>query len=1050
MESNRSLFWAAVKRWAGPVLFILSLTVYLITMCRGAFPGESARLITQHTGLDPFPPLAHPVWSLLARAVALIPLGALPWRLNLLSVGCGAAAVWLFYSIVARFTHNRGPETNYSGVTHLALQQISGIFAALAFAFCIPFWIVATRAYTLALDVLLLLSAIWLLIRYRETKRPSWLYGWALLCGVGVTEFATFFLFAPILGVWALFLMWQNGALKLGRLAALAGLGALGLLFYLVPVLENWFSPAYEWRGFKGFWSILFFVLREQYVLIGRSLPKIGWLVILLVSVVPWLLVVVLPTHGDLRGGTIGAKLLRLLLAGLALLLLFNHFIAPWSMLGLGFLLVTPYLLIAAWAGHIAAYWYGVLAAPSRFGMTPLTALRMRLAPYYLAGLAILLAVIAGFNLRVTAGRNNRVVERFVQQVVANLGGRDWLITNGYLDDNIMIAAAGRGIPLRIINTSLGRATAYLKYVGSLFDDPRLQGLAQVGLGPLISEWLATWPDASARVAIMSESDVWLAAGFQPLPDEVFIRGVKDPAAVAPAEIYERHRRFWADYGAFAIRDTTRNRLTGVWNRWILRHLSKLANNLGVFLEDRGEIENAFASYQEARRLDPANISALLNLLNLAASSARPELEALQTEFEKLVNSPARRPDVWSLAFNYGFVRNPEIFLRRGQAWAMSGKPQLAIRDLQRARDLGADTDRIGVALGSLYFMQDMSAESGAAYAEVLERNPDNPEALLGMLRVCLRQNDLAGARGYLERIKALQPPDALVRFEEARLDLLAGDREKARESLIKITAENAKLIDAWALLAFIAQAENNPRLLARCLEMLEPAAARTPSLRLTLAELALARNDLAVARKQLEDFRRVQPNSIRALELLVGIDIRQNQRDDAERHVDALLNLDPRNALANQVLGSIQMYREQYALAEASLRASLATRRSSDALNDLAWVLHLKGADAEALPLAEEAVQLNPANILAFDTLGVIQMSLGQIDAAETSLQKAIAAYPGHPQIQLHVAQLYEKKGLAAESLRMADQLLVQPGRLPTDDYKELRALVKRLRPGA
>ena len=56
----------------------------------------------------------------------------------------------------------------------------------------------------------------------------------------------------------------------------------------------------------------------------------------------------------------------------------------------------------------------------------------------------------------------------------------------------------------------------------------------------------------------------------------------------------------------------SRSLLTPLAGYW-LRHMSLVANNLGVLMEDLGRKPHAFAAYAEARQLDEGNVSALLN-----------------------------------------------------------------------------------------------------------------------------------------------------------------------------------------------------------------------------------------------------------------------------------------------------------------------------------------------------------------------------------------------------------------------------------------------------
>ena len=84
------------------------------------------------------------------------------------------------------------------------------------------------------------------------------------------------------------------------------------------------------------------------------------------------------------------------------------------------------------------------------------------------------------------------------------------------------------------------------------------------------------------------------------------------------------------------------------------------------------------------------------------------------------------------------------------------------------------------------------------------------------------------------------------------------------------------------------------------------------------------------------------------------------------------------------------------------------------------------------------------------FITLGVVLLKMDKADEAQTAIEKALSFRPEHPQFNLHMAQVYEKKGMKDEALRLADPLLARPGQLDPESYEELRGLIKRLRGGA
>jgi len=85
------------------IIFCLALILYGATSSLYPFAGKSIGLIISHSGISPFPLHDHPLWSLLAGIVRLlpVPLGA---ALNILSVVCGAFAMALAYKVFSNLS----------------------------------------------------------------------------------------------------------------------------------------------------------------------------------------------------------------------------------------------------------------------------------------------------------------------------------------------------------------------------------------------------------------------------------------------------------------------------------------------------------------------------------------------------------------------------------------------------------------------------------------------------------------------------------------------------------------------------------------------------------------------------------------------------------------------------------------------------------------------------------------------------------------------------------------------------------------------------------
>ncbi len=1040
---DQFLTWARAR--LGPFVFAFSLLLYLATTTRNAVVGESASALATHLQLHKFPPLSRFVWGWIVRAVSVVMGQQTVLALNVLSAVFGALSLWLLYVLMIRVPRDRTAEEAEARFPWEPVQCISGIAAVLFLGLCMPFWIVSTRAHPASFDLLLLLFVTWLLVRFGETQRRLYLNLFAFLYGVGVTEFTAFIVLLPVYALAAFLLLWRSGRFRVGStVLSGAGLFVLGLFPYLLGALEYRLSSAYEWRGFTSLFQALWFIWRDQYRDIRFGIPYVGGLMVFLMSALPWI-AVASPKRAMTRNAVLGSNFLHAVLGALAVAVAYNMRLAPWPMFGGRPLLVLPYLLIAMWAGYVAGYWYLFFFMASRFelrGRAMIRGLgRVLYVPALLAGL--LVAGILNFP-GARAGQASAVNE-VARTVLDKMGPeRQWIITYGVLDDVLAVEAFTQKRPLRIINAVQMGARPYRLYAASLFENPRLQGLAALGFGPLLSEWVRTSPDVERQVAVLENPDVWYAEGLTPVPRVFWFEGAREGEAPDYEALMREHRVFWDTTARALHKAAQQNVPAAPWLQWCVRHASKTANNLGVLMEDAERSEDAVACYQAALQLDTNNISALLNWLWLAERDKRPELDEIQLRAEDFARRLRSRLRVWALAQQYGYVRAPEAFTRRGWAWVMSGKAGVGIRDIQRAGEMGAPREQVELALASVYAAQDQQEESESAYDRVLAENPRNVAALLGKLHLVIRRGDLETAMALVSQLKALGAPAESMAVEEATIELADGNADLAADMLRKLVKESPKNRRAWTMLAL---ASSDPAEVNKAVAALKSLTGNTPETLWTLSLVARKTGDIVGERNALEQLLRARPNHLRALERMLQLDVLQSRRDEAERRIEQILKNNPNHTFANYILGTIQYSRGELRQAEASYRAALTRQRYPPALNDLAWLMQSRERYEEAAKLIEEALAADPNSPVYHDTAGVIYMKMGQLGRAQEHLQAALARLPDHREMQLHMAMLYEKQGLRNDALKIAENLMAQPGELTPDGFEELRKLVERLR---
>ncbi len=236
-------------RWTAPaVLGVTVFLIYALTLYPSVAGGDAGELVSAAWTFGvPHPP-GYPLFALLARAFATLPVGEVAWRMNLFSAVCAAAAAAVLAAAVALATGNRW----------------AGVFAGGTFAFAPTVWEYATGAEVFALNNLLVALLLLFAVRYfRDGERRDALIG-AFVFGLGMANHHTIlFLGLPL--VVLLIAREPKRWLSPKPLALLVACFAAGLLPYLyLPIAARTASLA-TWgdaRSLSGFMTQL---LRREY-----------------------------------------------------------------------------------------------------------------------------------------------------------------------------------------------------------------------------------------------------------------------------------------------------------------------------------------------------------------------------------------------------------------------------------------------------------------------------------------------------------------------------------------------------------------------------------------------------------------------------------------------------------------------------------------------------------------------------------------------------------------------------------------------------------------
>ena len=1060
----------------GTVAFVA--VIYLLTLSTGVFPGQSASLMATYTGVEPMVAPAHPMWGAIVGVLGRLGSTGLAWRLNFFSMVlsvCNVAMVFCLFSrlVYGLFDTQKVPENVARGAAVCGAS-----FASLALAFSVPAWIAATRLHFQAFDLFLLLVLAHLFLLYVRTKALAVFLLFSLLFGASVVECAPIAFFGPVFVVYA-FRAWlrdddfKGYRLFLGILFTLAGLG-----LYLLAAHQFTAHEDISLRGYETFGAVVVQMLRDQIHVFKDSIPEVGWLLPVFFVCVPWAASLAIAPRALNEDREWSIVFFHVALSIVAIATITNTPISRWGQelaAPRGVLPVFLYAMTAMVAGYAISYWY-VAVANRRNIITQLAEMpnvKFSIWSGYVFGwlvaaIILLASVTNGFE---ASGRRGAFADECARELLANLKGRPWLVTDGMFDNHLRLEAARIGQPLKLIEMQKNDNKIYIRQLKKMIEtDPdfsdevrvRLLNSAELGVTTFVQDWMNADSNAVDRMAVMSAPDLLVGAGCAVAPNYFCFIGVRDQNTIKDEPVLAKYGEFWKRMGKVLAKARGRNDPIAEYRGAVRRQVGFVANNAGVLLEDLGRDEEAYEVYGVVRRLDPENISALLNRAEMLHRKEAEGFHAadralVEKELRDFVAKMKHRLPIWSLSRSFGYVRSPILFVQLGWTWALSGQPGMALAGMQRAASVattGASRTRVREAMADILLRQNEHAKAETMYADILAEDPDDLRALLSMSRIAARRGSFDKAREWLEKAKASGADNASIALESAAVDLAANKPEDARVKLTEVTELQPRNLQAWGMLAVaVIQMRDFEECEKRILPQMESVAG-TPDnylIHITRGQLAYTKGKefYKQARDSFERASTLRPGIPVLMEWVLRLDFMLVEKDAAETHARQLLRADRDNGFANYIMGSLMLERGRRDAAEDYLRRSVGSTRSPEALNDLAELLRKTGNYEEAEKQVRAAIDLAPDFYVTYDTLGGVLADTERLAEAEQAYAKALELFQEDLRVHLNFAKLLYKQGNLVKAREMVAKINPRRSELPPAEQEELARLVRELTPG-
>jgi len=804
---------------------LLAALMYFPVTADYVFPGEVAHVTCVWLGLDVS---AQSLFPLMAAFVRPFSVG------NAVAPVCGVVSAMALYHLVAFFLRERvGGE--YGERDAVAVSVIGGVAASVVFMFTPAVFSAATHLEPRLFDATWALLSFALVIPYaRLPKGVAWLMPVAMgaMAGMGVADTATFLFLLPLyLGVvWA-------AALKRG------GKGYVAAFLFVAAFLVALFAWAIPAVGDYGKY------VEAQKLALKMFRATEAWYAVPLFATVPFF--VSLFSSGKAFGGVRGwvEWTFHILLTAISVLAVASSLSPSEVMQPTRVPPVVSSAFAAFVAGYLLAYWWsqtrGAVFANESMEESAATTKTARTLGFVVGGtfavvlfFSVLINRFAGFD----AGRG-AFADKVADMIVADLGGRTWLVTDGSLDDHLRLAASRQGVELNLICLTRERDIDYIDRLADVVEARQLggascqdladtlrkyRGLDRKRLVPFIQKWFASDPGIASKAAVFGAPDLWLYANVEPVPELLFFGG--DPARGGDWSKWGEldgilHApKGWGSYGLYQRESILRTDHLDRGRLNLRRHVGFVATNCGYAfqeqgrkLQDAGDEAKAQALYDKAfekyelvlNEIDNDNVCALFNELELARAGHRKsaaKLKAITARLNRIKEDESRRYALGDLGLLYGYICNPEIILRQGLSLLLqAGRPGDAVNQIRRALEFVPAANRAAAELNLLASIYAGGGEKDKArriYDDALVRDSTNREALTGLARLAMMEGDVEKAAEYLQRAIAGADDDRSVYAQKATLHLIRNELDAAKSVLRKVTDGDVSNLEAWSMLA--------------------------------------------------------------------------------------------------------------------------------------------------------------------------------------------------------------------------------------------------------
>ena len=416
--------------------------------------------------------------------------------------------------------------------------------------------------------------------------------------------------------------------------------------------------------------------------------------------------------------------------------------------------------------------------------------------------------------------------------------------------------------------------------------------------------------------------------------------------------------------------------------------------------------------YARAKRFDAAQ-SALED-----AVKAQPESDEAKLALADFISSQRSRAQGEKILRDF-LAQNPDnhaLRLGLGALLQRTGATKEAIdafNEVVRRDGTGPQGLTARSRIAALEIAAGHAAEAQRLIDEVLRKNPRDSEALLLRGNLALDRHDAGAAIADLRAVLRDEPGSVPIRRTLARAYLANGDVTLAEEALRGAmdvaptdTMVRVELAQVYAQTQRLEQA-------ATLLEQTVRAAPNAPEPREALVRVYLAEHDLAAARTAAEDLKTLRPDSASGF-YLAGLAAREDKRDeDSRKNLEHALELQPMAIDALTALVTLDLAQGHGAQAVARVHAVVDRDPKNALAQNLLGEMYLTTHDlAHADDVLVRTIELAPRWWVPYRNRALCKLAAKDTDGAIKVYEAGVKASQDPSQLAVELAALYEQQG--------------------------------------